>query len=80
MPISFTMFVRISVASSCWTVPLSASVSLACTGRFFGKLILGSSMEMCRENPNSIKIGQKYWALYMNTEVCVIVVGNINLP
>lgn len=78
VPISFAMFVRFSVASSCWPISLAASIGSACTGRIFGKLILGSCMEICRENSNLVKIGQKYCALYTKTEVCVIV-GNINL-
>ena len=68
------------VALSCLPVSWSASISSVCTGRIFGKWILGSCMEICRENPDLVKIRQKYWALYMKTEVRVIVVGNINLP
>ena len=72
--------VHFSVASSCWPISLSASIGSACTGRIFGKLILGSCMEICQESPNLVKIGQKYSALCMKTEVHIIVVGNINLP
>lgn len=67
------------VALSGRPVSQSASISSTRTGRIFGKLILGSCMEICRENPNLVKIGQKYWTLYMKAEVRVVV-GNINLP
>ena len=37
-------------------------------------------MNICREIPNLVKIGQKYQALYMKSQVRFIVAGNIKLP
>jgi hypothetical protein len=37
-------------------------------------------MKICSENPNLIKIGQKYRTLYMKTEVRFIVDGEIKSP
>ena len=37
-------------------------------------------MNICRENPNLVKIGQKYRTLYMKTYVSFIVAGDIISP
>jgi hypothetical protein len=37
-------------------------------------------MKICGETRNSVKIEQKYRALYMKTEVRFIVAGEINSP
>jgi len=71
--------VRFSVASLCWPISLSASISSACTGRIFGKIDIGVLYGNLSRKARLVKIGLKYWALYMKTEVR-IVVGNINLP
>ena len=34
--------------------------------------------EICRENPDSFKLGQKYRAIYLTALVCFIVAGDIN--
>jgi len=33
-------------------------------------------MRRYRETPNVLKIGQKYWALYMTTKACFIVAAD----
>jgi len=42
--------------------------------------MLETSVKICRENPNLIKIGQKYRTLYMQTYVRFIVAGDIKMP
>ena len=38
--------------------------------RFLWNLILGTFTKICQSNPNLVKTGQKYWVLYVKTEVC----------
>jgi hypothetical protein len=37
-------------------------------------------MNICHENTNLVKIGQKYRALYTNTQVGFILAGDIKCP
>jgi hypothetical protein len=37
-------------------------------------------MKICHENPNLVKIGQKFWALYIKTKTPFIVAGDIVSP
>jgi hypothetical protein len=46
--------------------------------RFPLGLRLATSMEVCRETADSVKIGKKYLALYIKTQVPVIVTGDIS--
>jgi isochorismate hydrolase len=48
--------------------------------KFMRNLILKSSKKVCRENKNLIKIGQKYRALCLQTNVLFIVTGEIKSP
>jgi len=43
---------------------------------FSWNLILRTCMRRYRENPNVLKIGQKYWTLYMTTKACFIVAAD----
>jgi len=43
------------------------SISAATRDGLSWNLILGTSMKVCRETPNSVKIGQNYWAVHMKT-------------
>jgi hypothetical protein len=42
------------------------------------KLILGTSIKICQETPNLVKIRQKYQALHMKMHIHFIVSGDIN--
>jgi hypothetical protein len=44
------------------------------------KFDTGDFREICLENPNLVKIGQKYRALYMEIKVCFTVAGDIKSP
>jgi len=37
-------------------------------------LILGPSKKICRKTLNLIKIGHKYWAFYLQTQVRIIII------
>jgi hypothetical protein len=39
--------------------------------------VLGTSVEICSENPDVVKMGQKYQALHMNTQELFIVACDI---
>jgi hypothetical protein len=43
-------------------------------------LTLGTSIKIYRKTPNFVKVGQKYRAYHMDTQVRFIVPGNINSP
>jgi len=58
------------LASPCPSVCLSTCVSTSATGRISSKFDIGGGgdiMKICGENPNWVKVGQKYWALYNKT-------------
>jgi hypothetical protein len=59
---------------------MSVCISAPPTGRVLVKFNNGrgeAAMKICRENPNLFKIGQKFPALYMKTQVRFIVSGDI---
>jgi hypothetical protein len=39
-------------------------------------LVLGTLLKICEENPNLVKIGQKYGTLYVKAGVSFIVAGD----
>jgi hypothetical protein len=40
---------------------------VAPAGWIFIKFDIGKFINICQETPDFVKIGQKYWALYMKT-------------
>ena len=54
------------LASSCPSVCPHVSARLPQDG-FPWNFMMGTSIKICRETPNFVKIEQKYWALYMKT-------------
>jgi hypothetical protein len=64
------------VISVCtFVLRLSACFSVISTGRISVKLGMCDVYENCRENPNLVKIEQKYWVLHMETQACCISVA-----
>jgi hypothetical protein len=57
-------------------VHLSAFISADHTGRIFMKFGIGAFMKICLQILNSIKIGQKYHACYLNTSLYFTVDGD----
>ena len=47
---------------------------------FLWNLMLQTSMKICQENPDLIKIQQKYWTVYVKIEVCFTFAVDINSP
>ena len=52
------------------SVRLSACFKAVSTGRISVKLATGDVYENCRDNPNLVKIEQKYWIIHMETQAC----------
>jgi len=65
--------------SACLCICLQVSTRLRLDG-FTWNLILRTFMKICRENPNFVKIGHKYWAIYTKTKVPYTVAGEVNSP
>ena len=61
------------LASSCLSVRLSARIGAAATGRICVKFRIETVLlKSCRENPNLVKITQKYRELYLKTSLCLL--------
>jgi hypothetical protein len=66
---SFVFFVRLSVR-----------ISAAPTGRISVKFDFGDFCENLSKNPDLVKIGQNYWALYVKIQVRFIVADDTQSP
>jgi hypothetical protein len=44
------------------------------------KFNIGDVHEKLSRKPNLVKIGQKYWILYIETQLTLVVAGYIKLP
>jgi hypothetical protein len=60
------------------TVRLSACISAATTGRICVKFDIGTSLKIYRGTPNLIKARQNYLALYMKTQIVLLLPATFN--
>ena len=75
-PVSCTIFRHVSVIAKStyiFVISISWHVSVQLPlNRFLWNLILRTFMKISKENTNLVKIRRKYWSLYMETQVCCI--------